>query len=50
MRQKVNVIIKQNAAEILEKELKSWYKKNPDKPPKIYSSVTTLINRLLKNN
>ncbi len=35
------VIIKQNAAEILEKELESWYKKNPDKPPKIYMSSVT---------
>lgn len=35
------VIIKQNAAEILEKELDSWYKKNPDKPPSIYMSSVT---------
>lgn len=35
------VIIKQNAAEILEKELESWYKKNPDKPPSIYMSSVT---------
>jgi len=35
------VVIKQNAAEILEKELKSWYKKNPDKPPSIYMSSVT---------
>lgn len=35
------VIIKQNAAEILEKELMSWYKKNPDRPPKIYMSSVT---------
>ncbi len=35
------VIIKQNAAEILEKELERWYKKNPDKPPIIYMSSVT---------
>ncbi len=35
------VIIKQNAAEILEKELESWYKKNPEKPPSIYMSSVT---------
>jgi DNA repair photolyase len=35
------VIIKQNAAEILEKELEGWYKKNPDKPPTIYMSSVT---------
>lgn len=35
------VIIKQNAAEILEKELEKWYKKNPDKPPSIYMSSVT---------
>lgn len=35
------VIIKQNAAEILEKELESWYKKHPDKPPSIYMSSVT---------
>ncbi len=35
------VIIKQNAAEILEKELERWCKKNPDKPPRIYMSSVT---------
>jgi DNA repair photolyase len=35
------VIIKQNAAEILNKELQSWYKKNPDRPPSIYMSSVT---------
>ena len=35
------VIVKQNAAEILKKELQSWYKKNPDKPPSIYMSSVT---------
>lgn len=35
------VIIKQNAANILEKELESWYKKNPNKPPSIYMSSVT---------
>ena len=35
------VIIKQNVAEILAKELDSWYKKNPDKPPSIYMSSVT---------
>lgn len=35
------VIIKQNAAEILEKELASWDKKNPGKPPSIYMSSVT---------
>lgn len=35
------VIVKQNAAEILEKELKSWDNKNPDKPPSIYMSSVT---------
>lgn len=35
------VIIKQNGGEILEKELQSWYKKNPDKPPSIYMSSVT---------
>ena len=35
------VIIKQNAAEILNKELQKWYKKNPDRPPTIYMSSVT---------
>lgn len=35
------VIIKQNAAEILEKELKNWQKKNPEKPACIYMSSVT---------
>ena len=35
------VIIKQNAAEILEKELDKWYKKNPEQPPSIYMSSVT---------
>lgn len=35
------VIIKQNAREILKKELHSWYNKNPDRPPSIYMSSVT---------
>lgn len=35
------VIIKENATEILKKELHSWYKKNPDRPPSIYMSSVT---------
>lgn len=35
------VIIKQNAAEILKRELQSWYNKNPDRPPSIYMSSVT---------
>ncbi len=35
------VIIKQNATEILDKELAKWYKKNPDKHPSIYMSSVT---------
>jgi DNA repair photolyase len=35
------VIIKQNAAEILKRELQSWHKKNPDRPPSIYMSSVT---------
>ena len=35
------VTIKQNAAEILEKELDKWYKKNPEQPPSIYMSSVT---------
>lgn len=35
------VVFKQNAAEILAKELDKWYQKNPDKPPTIYMSSVT---------
>ncbi|BAY87131.1 radical SAM domain-containing protein [Calothrix parasitica NIES-267] len=35
------VIIKENAAEVLEQELERWYKKNLDKPPRIYMSSVT---------
>ncbi|MGK7875231.1 MAG: radical SAM protein [Xenococcaceae cyanobacterium] len=35
------VIIKENAQEILEKELARWDKKNPGKPPSIYMSSVT---------
>ncbi|MEG4809495.1 radical SAM protein [Microcoleus sp. F8-D3] len=35
------VIIKQNAAEILNKELQKWYKKQPDRAPTIYMSSVT---------
>lgn len=35
------VIVKENAAEILEKELASWYRKNPHKSPSIYMSSVT---------
>jgi len=35
------VIIKENAAEILEKELDNWRKKNPHQPPTIYMSSVT---------
>jgi DNA repair photolyase len=35
------IIIKQNAAELLEKELANWEKKNPGKPPSIYMSSVT---------
>ena len=35
------VMIKQNAAELLEKELDNWYNKHPDKPPIIYMSSVT---------
>lgn len=35
------VIVKENAAEILEKELASWYRKNPNKSPSIYMSSVT---------
>jgi len=37
------VIIKQNAAEIVEKELHKWYKNNPGKSPSIYMSTKILI-------
>ncbi|MBD2691469.1 SPL family radical SAM protein [Anabaena catenula] len=35
------VIYKENAAEILGKELEKWYKKNPNQPPIIYMSSVT---------
>ncbi|WP_016951431.1 radical SAM protein [Anabaena sp. PCC 7108] len=35
------VIFKENAAEVLEKELEKWYKKNPNQPPSIYMSSVT---------
>lgn len=35
------VIIKQNAVEILEKELRKWHNKNPGKSPSIYMSSVT---------
>jgi DNA repair photolyase len=35
------VIIKENAAIVLEKELEAWYRKNPNKPPSIYMSSVT---------
>ncbi|MEC4814592.1 MAG: radical SAM protein [Scytonema sp. PMC 1069.18] len=35
------VIIKENAALVLEKELEAWYRKNPNKPPSIYMSSVT---------
>jgi len=35
------VIIKQNAAELLNKELQKWYKKQPDRAPSIYMSSVT---------
>ncbi|HLO86149.1 MAG TPA: radical SAM protein [Nostocaceae cyanobacterium] len=35
------VIFKENAVEILEKELEIWYRKNPHKPPRIYMSSVT---------
>lgn len=34
-------IVKQNAAELLDKELAKWYKKNPDRSPSIYMSSVT---------
>ena len=35
------VVIKENAAEVLEKELELWYKKNPNQAPTIYMSSVT---------
>ncbi|MBD2485343.1 radical SAM protein [Planktothrix sp. FACHB-1365] len=35
------VIIKENAVEMLEKELQRWYRRHPDKPPSIYMSSVT---------
>jgi DNA repair photolyase len=35
------VIFKENSAEILAKELKKWYEKNPQTPPSIYMSSVT---------
>ncbi len=35
------VIIKQNAVELLEQELKRWQKQHPDTPPSIYMSSVT---------
>jgi DNA repair photolyase len=35
------VIVKQNGADVLKKELIKWYKKNPDLPPTIYMSSVT---------
>jgi DNA repair photolyase len=35
------VIVKQNAAEVLEKELQKWYEKNSTRPPSIYMSSVT---------
>jgi DNA repair photolyase len=35
------VILKQNAAEVIKKELQSWYKKKPNIPPTIYMSTVT---------
>ncbi|MBE9259266.1 MULTISPECIES: radical SAM protein [Aphanizomenonaceae] len=35
------VIYKENAAEILAKELETWYRKNPKQPPRIYMSSVT---------
>ena len=35
------VIIKQNAAELLDKELARWARKNPEKPARIYMSSVT---------
>ena len=35
------VIFKENAAEVLAKELETWYRKNPNQPPRIYMSSVT---------
>lgn len=35
------VIVKQNAGELLEKELTRWQKKHPEQPPRIYMSSVT---------
>jgi DNA repair photolyase len=35
------VIVKENAAELLDRELARWYKRNPGKPPSIYMSSVT---------
>ncbi|MGD1874454.1 MAG: radical SAM protein [Mastigocoleus sp.] len=35
------VIIKENAVDILEKQLERWYKNNPNKSPRIYMSSVT---------
>jgi len=35
------VIVKENAAELLAKELQGWYRKHPDRPPYIYMSTVT---------
>ena len=35
------VIIKENAAELLKKELERWYRKNPHREPRIYMSTVT---------
>lgn len=35
------VIIKENAKELLEKELERWYRRFPEKPPSIYMSSVT---------
>ncbi|MFM6310757.1 MAG: radical SAM protein, partial [Dolichospermum sp.] len=35
------VIFKENAAEVLAKELEAWCRKNPNQPPRIYMSSVT---------
>lgn len=35
------VIVKQNAVQLIEKELEKWYKRHPNKPPTIYMSSVT---------
>jgi DNA repair photolyase len=35
------VIYKENAAVVLAKELETWYRKNPNQPPRIYMSSVT---------